>query len=470
LVVAARTFVPTRSPDLIQPTTLAMLPNGSLLILDSSRDQILELRSDGELSVFAGNGRLGFSGDGGQARDAELDFGYFSSAGMSVTPDGSVDFPDGNCRIRQVTPAGIIRTLVHIPLIKVGGGPQRTACPAVSVAVSPTGKVYVATITKIERLSADGHLVWLAGSNGEVAHEPAHPSPPTVVFSPISIAFNHAGDLYIGSFEPRVVYRLTPAGKLTNLGGSYPTALATESNGSVLVGTHFGVIQQATSTSARLRLYYSVNPKRVRGIHWGTDGGFQENGIALTKNGTIYVDNAQGNGYGAGTVLVRISPTKRAALVPIRTSLAATLPKVGAPGFPVSLYPATRPSRGAALASCPSDTGLERFTPIAIANARKIARSYLSSQFASDIAVTDRSWWTSDFNQYAGGDVGGRHTVTGERPTLQSPIASGLAQACGPELVRDSIAVTIGKSAYSDFAGTLYFLDRNDHPLVYDER
>ena len=168
-------------------------------------------------------------------------------------------------------------------------------------------------------------------------------------------------------------------------------------------------------------------PERVVGIDWGRDRGFQEDGIAVTRTGTIYVDNAQGNGYGAGTVLVRISPSKHASLVPIRTPASRHLAESRRAWLSAAMYPRTRPSDGATLASCPSDTGLERFTPIAIASARKIARTYLSSQFASDIAVTDRSWWTGDFNDFAGGGDLGRHTVTGERPTSQrapSPPAS----------------------------------------------
>jgi hypothetical protein len=468
--LSTRASVPTRSADLIQPTTLATLPNGDLLILDSSRDQILELRPDGDLTVFAGNGRLGFSGDGGPARDAELDFGYFSSAGISVAPNGSVDFlDDGNCRVRQVAPDGVIRTLARIQTVEVSGGPKPTACPADGLAVSPGGAVYVATSSRIDRLTPSGHLVWVAGSNGEEAHEPADATPATVVFAPQSLALNHAGDLYIGSFSPRVVYRLTPAGKLTDLGASYPTAIATEPNGSAIIGTHFGGIQQATATSSRLGLFYNVNPNRVRGINWST-GGFQENGIAATGNGTVYVDNAEGNGYGVATVLVRISPTKRASVAPIRTTLSSSLPKLNGPGFPASLYPSAHLSHGTVRASCPSNSGLVRFTPGAITRAKQIARTYLSSQFAADIAVTDRSWWASDFQDFTNGGDLGTHTVTGEEPASNTPAATSLADSCGPTLIDESIAVTVGASAYSSFTGTLYFLDRDGHPLVYQVR
>jgi hypothetical protein len=462
---AAHAFVPTRSPDLIQPTTLATLPSGNLLILDSSRDQILELKPDGDLSVFAGNGRLGFTGDGGPARDAELDLTYFSSAAMVfVGPSGSVDvFDDGNCRIRAISPNGVIRTIVRIPRIKVY--PQGNTCPVAAFAVSPAGRIYLAQNSEIERVSSGGRLVWVAGAHGSRTYlTPSH-----VAFFPDSLAFNDAGDLYIWNSSPKVMFRLTPTGKLTQLlGVSYATQLTTAPNGTVLAGAHGGWIQEVTPS--RVRAFYDVIPTRVAGLNWGREEGFQEDGIAVSKTGTTYVDSAEGNGYALATVLVQISRTRHASLVPIRTPLAATLPRLDAPGFPASLYPATHGSHGPALGSCPSDQGLEPFTPVIAGQARRIAKTYLSTQFASDIAVTDRSWWTSDFNQYADGDIGGNHAVTGERPASNSPAGADLTQACGSKLVDDSIAVAVGSSEGSDFTGTLYFLDRDGHALVYDAR
>jgi hypothetical protein len=461
-----RALVPTRSPDLLQPSTLATLPNGTLLILDSSRDQILGLKANGDLSVFAGTGRLGFSGEGGPARDADLDFTYFSSAGMTVTRNGAVDFLDaGDCRIRQISPGGTIETLFRFPLIKEH--PGGTACSISAFAASPTGALYLATSSQVERVSAAGRLVWVAGSSRSTDFEPTHPTRTTIALEPEALAFNRTGDLFISSFALKLVYELSPTGKLTDLGQSYADQLTLDPNGQILAGTHGGFIQEVTPDG--IKPFYNVTPRRA-GIDWGRDQGFQEDGIAVTKTGTIYVDNSQGNGYGDGTVLVRISPTRHASVVPIRTPLAATLPKVGAPGFPVSTYPAARPSRGAVLSTCPSNSGLEPFNTVAITQARKIARTYLASQFASDIAVTDRSWWTGAFNKVAGGDIAGRNTVTGEAAASTSPIANGLAQACGQKLVNDTVTVTIGKPAYSNFTGTLYLLDRNGHPLVYYAR
>lgn len=464
-VPSARVFVPTRSPDLIQPTTLAALPNRNLLILDSSRDQILELRPDGRLSVFAGTGRLGFSGDGGPARNAELRLSYFSEAAMmSVEPSGSVDvFDDGNCRIRQITPGGIIRTILRLPDRKAY--PHGTYCPVSAFAVSRSGSIYIASSSEIERVSSSGQLVWVAGAHGSGPYlTPSHDT-----FFPSAMAFDNAGNLYIWDESPKFIFRLTSAGKLIQLSGaSYTTQLTTAPDGVVFAGTHEGGVQEVTPGG--VHAFYDVVPKRVAGIHWGRYGGFQEDGIAVTKAGTIYVDNAEGNGYGMATVLVRISPSKHATLVPIRTPLAATLPAVDAPGFPASLYPPAARSRGPALPSCPSERGLEPFGPGAVVQATRIAKAYMSGQFASDIVVTDRSWWAADFNRMARGGGFGRHTVARETPAIKRPASAGLARACGRQLVDDSIAVTVGGSGYSDFAWTLYFLDRSGHPLVYDVR
>jgi hypothetical protein len=461
---APKTFVPTHSPDLIQPTTLAAEPDGDILILDSSRDQILQLVPDGTLSVFAGNGRIGFSGDGGPAVDAELDFGYFAESGLAVTSSGVVYLvDDGNCRLRAVNAHGIIRTIVSLPLTHLQ--PSGTSCPLNGVAVSPSGVVYVSTNSDIERVTPRGTLAWVAGTQGAITNEPKNPTASTIVMSPDSIAFDASGDLDIWSWEPRVIYQLSPSGEIKNLGSAYATQLTTTPEGNVLVGTHEGEVDYVATQGNNVKLYRDINPEKVQGLNWGHSG-FQENGIAVTRSGVIYVDNAEGNGYGAGSVLARIATDGKAEVVPIRTPLSRTLPAVGAPGFPSSLYPAPRTSAASSFNACPNNAGLEPFTSAAIKKSKAIAAHYQSGQFASDIVVTDRSWWTGAFDAFQGADLG-VHWVTNERPAQENTDAKDIVAACGDALVRDSIAVSIRQSGYSGASGTMYLLDRDGHPLVY---
>jgi len=460
----AKTYVPTQSPNLIQPTTLAAEPDSDILILDSSRDQILRLTPNGTLSVFAGDGRQGFNGDGGPAVDAELNLSYFSESGMAVAPSGSVYFvDDGSCRLRAVDTRGIIRTIVDLPLIHVQ--PSGTSCQLNGVAVSPSGVVYVSTNSDIERVTPRGTLAWVAGAQGAIDTEPKNLTASTAVLSPGSITFNARGDLDIWNWEPRVIYQLSPTGKITNLGRVYATQLTSTPTGDLLVGTHFGEIDVVASRGTSVKPYRDVNPEKISGLNW-RHVGFQENGIAVTGSGVIYVDNASGNGYGAGTALVRIAKDGAAELVPIRTPLSRTLPVVDAPGFPVSLYPIPHRSATSTFTSCPSNAGLEPFTPTALKRAKIIAAHYQSGQYASEIAVTDRSWWVGAFDGLEGGDLG-VHWVANERPAEESAKASDISAACGDALVRDSITVSVRQSGYSGAGGTLYLLDRDGHPLVY---
>ena len=92
------------------PATMAESGSGTLYIVDTGRDQILKRLADGRFEAVAGDGRRGFSGDGGPAINAEIAINYQS--GLAVAPNGTVYFADGgNGRVREILPNGIIKTV-----------------------------------------------------------------------------------------------------------------------------------------------------------------------------------------------------------------------------------------------------------------------------------------------------------------------------------------------------------------------
>ncbi len=85
----------------ISPTS-----GGGYLLTSDSR--VFRVSASGIVSVVAGNGERGFSGDGGPATDAELCY----PADAVEEPDGGVLIADaGNNRIRRVAPNGTITTV-----------------------------------------------------------------------------------------------------------------------------------------------------------------------------------------------------------------------------------------------------------------------------------------------------------------------------------------------------------------------
>ena len=81
-----------------------------LLVADSRNNRIRKvILSTGEVSTIAGTGAAGYTGDGGQAIDATLDY----PADVAVGTDGTIYFADGNNHvIRKIDPQGIVSTVV----------------------------------------------------------------------------------------------------------------------------------------------------------------------------------------------------------------------------------------------------------------------------------------------------------------------------------------------------------------------
>ena len=107
-----RTSSPTKTVSAAQtgsfvspqaPYALAVAPNGDLLVVDSGSDQILRHLPSGKFQVLAGDGKRGFSGDGGQAVRARINVDNW--AGLAVAKNGTVYFADDrNGRVARNSP------------------------------------------------------------------------------------------------------------------------------------------------------------------------------------------------------------------------------------------------------------------------------------------------------------------------------------------------------------------------------
>jgi sugar lactone lactonase YvrE len=98
---------PATAARLSEPRTLAVAPDGSIFFTEPKENIVRKIDPNGIITLFAGTGKAGFSGDGGPADKAQLNF----NRGVNVDGAGTVWIADSlNQRIRKVDANGIITT------------------------------------------------------------------------------------------------------------------------------------------------------------------------------------------------------------------------------------------------------------------------------------------------------------------------------------------------------------------------
>ena len=430
---------------LLRPEALAVAPDGSLLIIDAYRNQVLRRLPDGTLEVVAGTGQVGFAGDDGPATQAEL----ANPAAVVVARNGSVYVADtGNGRVRVIAADGTIRSL-----------PGRFTNPN-GLALAHDGSLYVATTTAVFEVHRNGARTLFARGQGRfdqiVIGKRRYGA-----FGPSALALDSADHLYAFSFGTKGIFEFSRSGKPIRVWQQYANDLAEAPDGSVVAALHGGTLERIDN--GRLTPIFDFGKDPVAGFpRPGTvAAGFDPDGVSVGAGGTIYSDTYVGNGWTDQTALAAIPRKGKAHLLAITSPLARTLPEVGAKGFPAALYPP-------AIRNCPSLRGLRAFDARVRDAAVNGAERIDVDPLWNGLQLSDRAWWPGLYrNENDGFYEAGRHRVTSVVAAAADPYSSAVRRSCGSALVRLSLAVVIGHSAYSDQVGHLYFVDRNGHALLY---
>jgi hypothetical protein len=287
------------------PHELAVSPSGNLYVRDDGLDKIFKRLPNGTFTVVAGNGQHGFSGDGGSAVDAELDY----IGDMTFASNGTLYFADGN-RIRAVSPKGRITTVAGngslSPINGVANGTSALLASLGSVSgltFGPGGDLYFAGgNNQVLKLIPSGRIDVVAPSK-DFAHLCG-------IFQlyPTELAFNGAGDLYVSTDNGFWLTEITTTGRvlcvsgLRRAGGS-PGALASGPKGTVW-GDWQNEIVRIEGSKVKTFLMFS------QGTVPKVSGTFAPDDIAVARNGTIYADAETGGGWTNTTALIAISPNR----------------------------------------------------------------------------------------------------------------------------------------------------------------
>jgi sugar lactone lactonase YvrE len=201
-----------------EPQGLAMDGAGNLYVTDSGNHTVRKVTPAGGVTTLAGAAGMSGSADGTGAV-ARFNF----PQGVASDSAGNLYIADEfNHTIRKVTPTGIVTTLAGAAGIAGsadGGSAARFNDPQ-DVAVDDVGNLYVADTANhtIRKVTPAGIVTTLAGAAGTKGSTDGAGAAARFN-SPIGVAVDSAGNLYVADTGNGTIRRITPTGLTTTIGG-----------------------------------------------------------------------------------------------------------------------------------------------------------------------------------------------------------------------------------------------------------
>jgi streptogramin lyase len=202
--------VPATSAALVFPQSAAFDKSGNMYIAEYTGNRVRRVSTTGTITTFAGNGTSGYSGDGGRATSAQL---YLPQDAIADAAGNVFISDQWNNVIRKVDTLGNISTFSAD--LQFGGG-------LAFMAFDPLGNLYVTDVgaCMVWKLDANGNATGVAGVpfvcgyNGDnIAATNAQ------LNAPFGIAFDPAGNLYIGDSGNNRVRKVSTTGVITTFAG-----------------------------------------------------------------------------------------------------------------------------------------------------------------------------------------------------------------------------------------------------------
>ncbi len=188
---------------------------GNLYISDWFNNVVRKVAVNGTISTIAGNGTLGYSGDGGAATSAQLAY----PCGLAFDQSGDIFIADSaNNVIREVNAAGNISTIAGDNILGYqGDGGLATAAELyepTGLAMDASGNLYVADSGNnvVRIIYANGYLTTYAGQREAGYSGDAGPALSAQFYYPKGLAIDSAGNLYIADMGNSVIRRVASGG------------------------------------------------------------------------------------------------------------------------------------------------------------------------------------------------------------------------------------------------------------------
>ncbi len=207
------------------PEAIAVDKMGNLYISDLDDSRVRKIDNNGIITTIAGTGVREFSGDGGPAINAGLNYNW------GIALDSALNLfivDDGESRIRKVTNDGIINTIAGIDVVNGGGynGDNILAIDArfehpSDVALDDTGNIYVVDQgRRIRKIDTNGIITTIAGTGVDGYSGDGGLAVDAEIGDPFAITLDKKGNVYFTDNDTNIIRKIDKNGIISTFAGN----------------------------------------------------------------------------------------------------------------------------------------------------------------------------------------------------------------------------------------------------------
>jgi sugar lactone lactonase YvrE len=258
---------PATNASLNFPYGVVVDASGNLFIADSDNSVVRKVNTNGIISTVAGNGTYGFAGDGGAATNASISDPF----GVAVDASGNLFIADtSNNRIRKVGANGIITTVAGDgdSGYSGDGGPATNSSLyfPYGAAVDASGNLFIADFenNRIRKVGANGIMTTVAGDGDYGYSGDGGAAIVATLWAPSSVAVDSSGNLLIADLGNYRVREVDADGMITTVAGNGEKGYSGD-GGAATNARLGGYTSVAVDASGNLFIADSVND-RIREV------------------------------------------------------------------------------------------------------------------------------------------------------------------------------------------------------------